>query len=1361
MGARMRAHDWSQTPLGPLDAWPQSLRTAVRIVLDSRYPMFVWWGEERINVYNDAYIPILGARHPWALGRPAAAVWPDIWDVVGLQAEIVLREGRATWNESLLLVMERHGFPEETYFTFSYSPVPDDAGRVGGLFCACTEDTARILSERRLLTLRKLGERSVAASESAEEVCREAVAALAENPHDLPFALVYVLEADGGHARLAGAAGLSPGGAACPVRVALGGADLWQLGRVAATGEARLLDDLESRFGRLPAQPWTNESTRRALVLPLAAPGASLPAGFLVAGSSPRLAFDAGYRSFLELVAGQLATALTDARAYELERRRAEALAELDRAKTTFFSNVSHEFRTPLTLLLGPLEDALALGDRLLPAAHESLSLAHRSSLRLLKLVNSLLDFSRIEAGRMRASYQATDLAAFTADLTSNFRSACEKAGLALRVDCPPLPEPVYVDADLWEKVVLNLLSNAFKFTWHGGIDVSLRAESEEAVLRVRDTGVGIPAHELPHVFERFHRVEAARGRTHEGTGIGLALVQELVRLHGGRVEVESEPGRTVFTVSLPFGTRHLPPDRVGATRAEASTATGATPYVEEALRSLDGASEDEAPSAAAEAVAGLGATRDVAGSTGRVLVADDNADMREYVRRLLSTRFAVETAPDGERALELVRRSPPALVLADVMMPRLDGFGLLRALREDPATRGIPVILLSARAGEEARVEGLDAGADDYLVKPFGARELLARVATHLELAAVRTKGEAALRESAQLIRLALDASRTYAWTLDLATGRIEWTDPGAVLGGPQLGYRSRIHPDDLAAVRASFARAIAACGELSLDHRVVRPDQQVAWLHLRGRVEPDAAGRPVRVVGTALDVTERKRTEEALRESEERYRSLFESIDDAFLVGEVVEDEAGRVVDCRVLEVNPAWEAISGFSREQAIGRTVRELTPGLEPFWMGVAERVMRTGQPERFESYAARRGRWFEGYTLPRGGRRIATLFGDVTERKRAEAALVEADRRKDEFLATLAHELRNPLAALGNALALLETSAEEPQVGVYAREMMSRQLAQLVRLIDDLLDVSRISQGKFELRRSVVELGPVVREAIEAARSHAAERAVALELPQQPVHVDGDPVRLAQVLGNLLHNAAKFTDPGGRIDVRVGRTRGDVVVSVADDGIGIAPERLADVFELFAQGDGSRDRSHGGLGIGLTLVKRLVEMHGGSVEARSDGLGKGSIFQVRLPVVEASAREAAPPARGTPLAPGRSLRILVVDDNRDAADGLVLLLERAGHRVSTAHDGEEALRAAPELRPDAVVLDIGLPKLDGYEVARRIRAEAWGATVVLVALTGFGQEADRRMARAAGFDSHLVKPVDPRELLRTLATLCRA
>jgi signal transduction histidine kinase len=741
MGALMRSFDWSSSPLGPVQGWPQSLRTAVSILINSRYPMFLFWGPALAKLYNDGYRPILGAKHPWALGRPGPEVWPEIWDTIGPMVDRVIRDGEATWSDDLMLFMHRNGYPEECYFTFSYSPIRDESGGVGGMFCACTETTIKVLGERRLRTLGDLAA-DTAEARTVPEACRLAARVLEDNAADLPFALVYLFEEDGRRARLAATAGVGEGEPVSPAVLELGGpVEPWPLGRI-VEGAAERVDGLASRFASVPVRPWP-EPPDSALVLPITDRGLEQPIGALVVGISPRRALDADYRNFLDLVAGQIATAVANARAYESERRRAEALAELDRAKTTFFSNVSHELRTPLTLMLGPLEDALG-GSRLGAEDRERVEVAHRNGLRLLKLVNALLDFSRIEAGRIQAVYQETDLAAVTADLASVFRSAVERAGLRLIVDCPPLPEPVWVDRDMWEKIVLNLVSNALKFTLEGEIEVALRPADQAVELSVRDTGVGIPAGEIPRVFERFHRVRSTRGRTHEGTGIGLALVTELIRLHGGSVRLESAPGRgSTFTVSVPLGRGHLPAERIGAPRPAASSAPGAALFEEEALRWLP--DEDRLPGEAPEAEAGTGASR------ARILLADDNADMRDYVRRLLSRRYEVEAVADGEAALAAARERRPDLLLSDVMMPGLDGFELLRELRADPDTASIPVILLSARAGEESRIEGLEAGADDYLIKPFSARELLARVGAHLEMARSRRDNEERLIRAKQ----------------------------------------------------------------------------------------------------------------------------------------------------------------------------------------------------------------------------------------------------------------------------------------------------------------------------------------------------------------------------------------------------------------------------------------------------------------------------------------------------------------------------------------------------------------------------------------------------------------------------------
>ncbi|HEY6431676.1 MAG TPA: ATP-binding protein, partial [Acetobacteraceae bacterium] len=706
LGALMRATDWSRTQLGPAESWPRSLTTLVRVILTSRQPMFVWWGEQLINLYNDPYRAILGGKHPQALGQPASVVWREIWDQVGPRAAQALSGNEGTYDEALLLIMERYGYPEETYYTFSYSPVPGDDGGIGGILCANTDDTQRIIGERQVALLRDLAART-AEARTAAEACRLAAAALQTASRDLPFALLYLTDAEHRNPRFAASAGLS----ASWDTERLCDVSIWPMEPVLRTGAAEFISDLGTRLEPLPRGAWDRPPSS-AIVLPIAAQGQSGCAGLLVVGLNPYRSYEDSYRGFLGLVAGTIAAALANAQAYEQERRRAEALAEIDRAKTAFFSNASHEFRTPLTLMLGPLENLLvqsATRDTVL-AERTELELMHRNGLRLLKLVNTLLDFSRIEAGRIQAIYDPVDLAAFTAELASGFRSAMDRAGLRFTVDCPPLPAEAYVDRDMWEKIVLNLLSNAFKYTLDGSIAVRLRAVEDGTIaLTVEDTGVGIPDSELPRVFERFHRIEGQRGRTHEGTGIGLALVQELARLHSGTVDAESTVGQgTRFRVTIPSGREHLPPERIQAARQQLSTGMRANAFVEEAMRWLAGAADE--PDIQRELLE-PDLTAVPGSERSRVLLADDNADMRHYVQRLLAPRYAVEAVADGRAALEAVRRHPPDLVLTDVMMPRLDGFGLLRMLRADPDLRDIPVVLLSARAGEEARVEGLEAG--------------------------------------------------------------------------------------------------------------------------------------------------------------------------------------------------------------------------------------------------------------------------------------------------------------------------------------------------------------------------------------------------------------------------------------------------------------------------------------------------------------------------------------------------------------------------------------------------------------------------------------------------------------------------
>jgi len=1229
-GARMRAVDWSRTTLGPPEHWPRSLKTIVRMMLDSRYAMWMLWGPEYTFFCNDAYLPTVGIKRAWVMGARSDKVWAEVWSYIAERLPIVYR-GEATWDEALLLFLERSGFPEETYHTFSYSPVYDDDNRIGGMLCVVTEVTERVQSERGLALLRDLSARAPSTPTIRGSLNR-LMSVLETDEFDVPFASLMLLDEDRQAATQVAQFGNLPGACIGDEMVLDRDSFSRRLARVARSGETDILD-LAAEDCLVPARLWP-DLVAQAVIAPIQG-AKNAPAALLVMGVSPRRKFDASYRRFFDLVAGQFSSVLTDAQTYEAERARAESLAELDRAKTLFFSNVSHEFRTPLTLMLGPLEDALA-DTGAPPALRERLGLAHRNAQRLLRLVNSLLDFSRIEAGRVQAAFEPTDLVALTQDLASTFRSAIERAGLSLNVTSTAATLPVLVDRAMWEKIVLNLISNAFKFTLQGGIEVRIGEDGGNAIVEVSDTGVGVPEEALPRLFERFYRVEDTGGRTHEGTGIGLALVQELVRQHGGHISVTSTLGTgTTFRVSVPFGRDHLPGERIREARRYAAPADN--PYVQEALAWESNANTESGEPRRSD-------HRFVATFGARILLADDNADMRGYFTSLLTPDYRLEAVTDGEAALAAARRERPELIVSDVMMPRLDGFGLIKALRADPALRDVPVILVSARAGEESRIEGLDAGADDYLVKPFSARELLARVGAMLE--------------------------------------------------------RTRLH---------------------------------------------------------ALVVDEQRHARDAAQLRSQQFKTL---IDEAPMGVFLVDS------DLRIREVNPT--ARPGFGLPDPIGVDFREV---VRRHWdqayagelIATFEHTLKTGEPfhvpERVEKRADRQV--VEAYEwrisriqLPEGGFGVVAYFRDISQQVRARMALETADRQKDEFLAMLAHELRNPLAPIRMASELLTRTRQPDDRAQSAIDIVKRQVSHLTRLVDDLLDISRITRSRIELRRQDVVLAEVIAQALETVEPMVREKRhhVTSTSGIEPLVVNGDPARLVQCVANLLTNAIKYSDAEGRIHIETQADGGQAVVTISDNGTGIAPDLLPHIFDLFVQSKRTLDRSQGGLGIGLSVVKRLIEMHGGSVSAASGGAGQGATFTIRLPRVERSGASASEVSM--PLVAG--IRALVVDDNQDAAESLAMLLTLDGHTVEAVFSAEQALERIPAFQPDAMLLDIGLPGMDGYEVARRVRELPGGGQIRLIALTGYGQVEDRRRALAAGFDDHLVKPVEPTRLAQSLA-----
>jgi signal transduction histidine kinase/CheY-like chemotaxis protein len=724
VGRLMAKLDWSRTPLGPVRGWSQSLRAAVRTVLSSRYPMLLLWGDEYTQLYNDAYSELIGDKHPDAVGGDVRITLAEGWDVLQPLIAEAMATGVASWVPALQLLLDRAGYREEAYFSVSHAPARDDRGRTVGVLTVCSEVTERVVGERRL---RLLSDLAPAGDDTGdvERTCARLAGVLGTDRLDVPFAAIYLRDGD----RLRRVATAGGAGDALPgsVPVAGGGADPWGLS-AAADGAVAVRDDVADRV-TVPGGPW-DDPVRTVVAQPLPSADREQPLGVLLTGISPSRALDDGYRSFLRLAAQQVSVAVRNTLAYAEERRRAEALAALDEVKTSFFTNVSHEFRTPLTLMLGPLGDALAdRAEPLGPAQRDRVDTAWRNATRLLSLVNNLLTIASLEAGRASNTPREVDLPRLTADLAGVFRAAVERASLRLVVDCPPLPRPAAVDPADWEKIVTNLLSNALKFTFVGEIRVTLESDDTGVRLSVADTGIGIAADELPRLFDRFHRVQGVRSRSHEGTGIGLALVRELARLQGGDVRVDSRVGEgTTFTVALPWSA--VTP-AAGSTTGGPAAAPGGTAQAA-AQEMLGWLTEPDPPTAREQAADGDGA---------RILVADDNADMRAYLTRLLTRHgWEVEAVADGEAALEVVRHRPPDLLLTDVMMPRLDGFGLLRAVRQDEATRALPVVMLSARAGREAGVEGLDAGADDYVVKPFAAAELVARVRTTLNLVRTRT---------------------------------------------------------------------------------------------------------------------------------------------------------------------------------------------------------------------------------------------------------------------------------------------------------------------------------------------------------------------------------------------------------------------------------------------------------------------------------------------------------------------------------------------------------------------------------------------------------------------------------------------
>ena len=1358
MGGLTRAFNWADTSLGAPNQWPQPLQTMVSVLLNARFPMFLWWGPDLIQFYNDGYRPSLGdpGKHPAALGQRAEACWPEIWTTIKPLIDQVLGGGEATWQEDQLVPIYRNGHLEDVYLTFSYSPVPDETGRPGGVLVTCTETTGQVLIRQQLTASREQLRRLI-------EEAPVAMALFSGTEFIITLANERVLEFWN---RSREEVIDKPLFAALPEAGGQGFEAL--LMRVYTTGERFVAEELPvtlERNGRLE-QTYINfvyepyheiDGTISGIIVVCVEITEQVLARRKLQDEQNRL------NTILnEMPIGVLMATATGELVYG-NRQVEQIFRHPFRESRDIEAYANWQLFDPATDQPFPLEQMpmvrtlrhgetvtgvemkLLRGDNTWAYASVNTVPVYDSTGQLQYGVSAFVDVS--EQKRAEAALGESELKYRTL-----FNEMDEGYGIA-EVLVNDAGEPCDYRILEVNPQLERLTGMSRELLLSGQTMRQIAPEVEEKWYRlygnVALTGEPLRAEELTQAWNRWYDVYVFR--------IGNPELRRIAVFYKEITERKRREANLAFLAEIADEfTRQL-------STGEIMQTVGAKigQYMNVASVNFLDIDESEEKELTVSYFWGKPGVPILLG--------------QYHIRDFLTEEF--------ERAC----RAGETYVINDT--------------QTDPRTDAAAYASLAIGAYVNVPFHHQSRWTNIMAITDTQARmwradeiELFSELANRIFPRLQRTRAEDSLRRQETRTRIALESAEMGTWEWNLLTNEVYWNDQHFWLFGMELmpqpitpnEFTQHVHPDDLDRIKADLERTIREKTVYDAEFRAVRDDGTIRCMSGYGRVTAEIDGRATRLSGVMFDIDDRKRADERLRRSDEQLRIVMESITDHALI---TTDTQRKITGW-----NPGAQSLFGFTPEEALGQ--------LEDIIFTPEDRA--SGAPRQEMETARRDGKAFdERYHIRKDGSRLyvsgvqsplytgnGTLLGyvkvarDLTERRQMEQALRQADQRKDEFLATLAHELRNPLAPIRNILQILTLTADGNETVTSSVDLMIRQVDQLVRLIDDLLDVSRISRGTVQLRPERIDLRTVVGQAVDASRPlyQADGRTLTVELPPAPVYIQGDMTRLIQVVSNLLNNAAKFTNEGGRVwltlervdgesnpntvrgrSARTGRYAGAGPASptarlrVRDDGIGIAPNQLERIFDLFAQADTTLERSRNGLGLGLTLVRQLVELHGGRVMAHSKGLGQGSEFTIYLPAL-AEPPKPQPVPNTAAKQPTGGRQVLVIDDNRDAATTLAMLLKLKGYQAHARYSGQEGVSAAESLRPEVVLLDIGMPGLNGYDTCRLIREQPWGHSMVLIALTGYGQEEDKRLSREAGFDSHLVKPVDLAALLQLLASL---